>query len=128
MNEKKLTKKDYFEAIAAVVTELEDVNGIPAQDVLAFIDKQVEQIDNKAEKAKAKAAEKKAEGDALRDKVEAALTDELQSAEALVEAIGEEDVTKQKVVARLTQLVNAGIATKEKVKVDKAEKTMYRKA
>ncbi len=116
MAEKKLTKKDFYAAIRAMVEGIEMVGEIPAEEVLAFIDKTVEQIDAKAAKAKEKAAEKKTEGDELRAAVEAVLTDELQTIDAITAQIEGEDITKSKVTARLTQLVKADIARKEQVK------------
>lgn len=116
MAEKKLTKKDFYAAIRGMVEGIEMVGDIPADEVLAFIDKTVEQIDAKAAKAKEKAAEKKTEGDELRAAVEAILTDELQTIDAIAAQIEGEDITKSKVTARLTQLVKADIARKEQVK------------
>ena len=39
--EKKLTKKDYYAALRAMVEGVETVGDIPADEVLAFIDKTV---------------------------------------------------------------------------------------
>ena len=107
MTEKKLTKKDFYAAIRGMVEGIEMVGDIPADEVLAFIDKTVEQIDAKAAKAKEKAAEKKTEGDELRAVVEAVLTDELQTIDAITAQIEGEDITKSKVTARLTQIGRA---------------------
>ena len=111
--EKKITKKDYFAMVAEIV---DNSNAENKDELMEFIEKQVEALDKKAAKAKERAAEKKAEGDALRDKVEAVLTNEVQVIDQIVEAIGDEDVTRNKVVARLTQLVKADTAVKEEVK------------
>lgn len=111
--EKKITKKDYFAMVAEIV---DNSNAENKDELMEFIEKQVEALDKKAAKAKERAAEKKAEGDALRDKVEAVLTNEVQVIDQIVEAIGDEEVTRNKVVARLTQLVKADIAVKEEVK------------
>lgn len=122
--EKKLTKKDFYAAIRGMVEGIEMVGDIPAEEVLAFIDKTVEQIDAKAARAKEKAAEKKTEGDELRAAVEAILTDELQTIDAIAAQVEGEDVTKSKVTARLTQLVKADIARKEQVKDESGRKVM----
>ena len=125
MADTKITKKDFFAAIRTMVKGVDAVGDIPADKVLEFIDTQVAQIDAKAAKAKARAGEKKAEGDALRAEVAAHITTECQTADditALVE--GFEDITKAKVVARLTQLVNAGIVVKEQVKTEGGRKVM----
>lgn len=122
--EKKLTKKDYYAALRTMVEGIEMVGDIPADEVLAFIDKTVEQIDTKAARAKEKAAEKKTEGDELRAAVEAILTDELQTIDAIAAQVEGEDITKSKVTARLTQLVKADIARKEQVKDESGRKVM----
>ena len=122
--EKKLTKKDYFMALRAMVEGIEAVGEIPADEVLAFIDKSVEQLDAKAARAKEKAAEKKVEGDALRAAVQAVLTAELQTISEITAQVDAEDVTNSKVTNRLTQLVNAEIARKEQVKTADGRKVM----
>lgn len=129
MADTKITKKDFFAAIRTMVEGADAVNTIPADKVLEFIDTQVAQIDAKAAKAKERAGEKKAEGDALRAEVAAHITAEFQTADditALVE--GFEDITKAKVVARLTQLVNAGTVAKEQVKVGDRKVMAYKLA
>ena len=125
MAEAKITKKDFFAAIRTMVEGVETVGNIPADKVLEFIDTQVAQIDAKAAKAKERAGKKKTEGDALRAEVAAHITTEFQTADditALVE--GFEDITKAKVVARLTQLLNAGIVVKEQIKTEDGRKVM----
>ena len=117
----KLTKKDFYAAIRGMVEGIEMVGEIPADEVLAFIDKTVAQIDNKAAKAKEKAAEKAEKGDKLYEVVVSALTDELQTIDAItatVETMVEEDmeITKAKVTARLTQAIKNEVAQKEQVK------------
>lgn len=123
--EKKITKREYFEMVAEIV---EGSGAENKEELMEFINKQVEALDKKAAKAKERAAEKKAEGDELRAKVEAVLTDEVQVIDEIVDAIGEEDVTRNKVVARLTQLVKAGIAVKEEVKNGSKKVMGYRLA
>lgn len=123
--EKKITKREYFEMVAEIV---EGSGAENKAELMEFINKQVEVLDKKAAKAKERAAEKKAEGDELRAKVEAVLTDEVQVIDEIVDAIGEENVTRNKVVARLTQLVKAGIAVKEEVKNGSKKVMGYRLA
>ena len=116
----KLTKKDFYMALRGMVECAEFVGEIPAEEVLAFIDKTVEQIDNKATKAKEKAAEKKAADDEIYKAVVAALTTDFQTIDeitaAVQEATGDEEITKSKVTARLTKAVKAEVAKKEQVK------------
>ena len=108
--EKKITKRDRFEEIKTLLADNEDI--------VAFCDNEIALLDGKADKAKARAAKKKAEGDTLQDEVAALLTGELQTIDAIMEGITDEDATKAKVQARLTKLVNAGVAIKEQVTVE----------
>ena len=122
-NEKKMTKKDYFNELKTVVENSKIEN---KDELIYFLESQIESIENKAIKAKERAAEKKASGDEIRELVKSTLTNEFQTVEDIVAAINREDITKAKVVARLTQLVNLGEATKENTKVDTKQKMMYR--
>ena len=116
MENKKITKKEYFNSLREVVLTMQMIGDIPADEMVAFIDKQIEQLDKKASRAKEKAAEKKIEGDALREVVAGILTSEYQGIDDIVAQIDDEEVTKGKVVSRLTQLVEAGIAEKDQIK------------
>lgn len=115
MEEKKMTKKDYYTLIKEKV---EETNIEGKDELIEFVNKQISQIEAKAEKAKIRAIEKQKAGDELRDKVKSILTNELQTADAIVAQIDDEDVTKAKVIARLTQLVKNGDAKKEDVKTE----------
>ena len=117
--EKKVTKRDYYEMLKEIVLNA-NVEG--TTELVEFIDKQVSLIDSKAEKAKVRNAEKKANGDELREVVQNVLTDEFQTIDAIVAQIEGEEVTKAKVTARLTALVNNGIAEKTDVKDDEGRK------
>lgn len=116
MEEKKMTKRDYFEAIKEIVAE--------NTELVEFCDKQIEQLDKKAEKAKARAAERKVEGDELRDTIENLLTDDYQIIDDVLAQLDNEEITKAKVVARLTQLVKNGLAEKAEVKTEDGKKVM----
>ena len=117
--EKKITKRDYYEMLKEIVLNA-NVEG--AAELVEFIDKQVSLIDSKAEKAKARNAEKKANGDELREAVQNVLTDEFQTIDAIVSQIEGEEITKAKITARLTSLVKNGIAEKTDVKDDEGRK------
>lgn len=125
MAEVKMTKAMWFEAIKAVVEASEAEQ---KDEMVAFIDKQVELLTGKAEKAKERAAAKKVAGDELREVVKSLLTDELQVIDEIVAQIEGEDVTKSKVTARLTQLVKAGIAVKEAKMIEKRKVMAYKLA
>ena len=117
----KMTKAMWFEEIKAVV-EASDYER--KDEAVEFIDKQLELIASKAEKARERAAKTKAEGDELREVVRAVLTDEFQTIDDIVAQVAEEGVTKAKVTARLTQLVKAEMAEKDQIKADDGRKVM----
>ena len=126
MAEVKVTKKDWYAQIRAVV---EASDNEQKEGILGFIDHEVELLEAKAAKAAERAASKKADGDELRNAVQAVLTDELQTIDAITAQINGEDITKAKVTARLTQLVKAGVATKDMVKTEDSRKvTAYKLA
>lgn len=112
----KMTMKEFYNTVKTMADATEEM--------ITICDKQIAALDAKAEKAKAKRAEKKAEGDALTDVVKSLLTDELQLSDAIAaQIIGEdgESISRQKVDYRLRTLVANGIAIKEDVKVEKAD-------
>ena len=127
----KVTKKMVLEALRNVVVnvDLDFGDVVTSGDVLNYIDTSIDQITAKAEKARVRAEKNKADGDALREVVKDALTDEPQTADAITAAVqateGNEEVTKGKVVARLTQLINSGVAHKEPAKVDDRKVMVY---
>ncbi len=121
--EKKITKREKFEMLKEIIRG--DVNvemTVEQAELIDFLDAQIVAIDTKAEKAKARNAEKKANGDELRDVVQSVLTNELQTIDAIVAQIEGEEITKAKITARLTSLVKNGIAEKEDVKDEEGRK------
>lgn len=122
MEEKRMTKKDYFVEIKNVLVEAGE------NDLAEVINHEIDLLDNKAVKNKERAAARKIAGDELRDVISNILIDDLQTVDEIVEQIEGEDVTKAKVVARLTQLVNLNEAMKEQVKTEDGKKVMaYRR-
>ena len=118
--EKKMTKKEMFTLIAT----LNATNSA----IVEFCNHEIELLDKKAATAKATAAKKKVEGDALTDAVAAVLTDELATIADIAAKVDGDDVTVSKVQYRLNQLVANGKARKEQVTVSgdgsKARKLM----
>lgn len=116
--EKKVTRKETLEAIRTIIENAADYED--KETHIEFIDKEITSIMKKAEKARERAAKVQAEGDELRTAIKAVLTNEKQTADIITEAVQAtfEDVTKSKVVARLSQLVRLGEADKEEIKVD----------
>lgn len=117
----KMTKVDYFEQLAGIV-EASDVDN--KEDILKFIQGSIETLENRKRAAQERAEKKKNEPDELADAVKAVLSEELQTADDIAAQIEGEDVTKQKVVARLTKMVNAGTVRKDSVKTDDKRKVM----
>ena len=117
--EKKVTKRDNF------VTIVNTLEAAGYTDLANVIKHEIDLLDAKAAKAKDTAAKKKVEGDALRDAVQAVLTDELQTIADITDQVEGEDITVGKVQFRLNALVGLGIATKEQIVVgDSKRKVM----
>ena len=123
----KITKREMFEAIKETFET--GKCKYDAAVVTAFCDKEIASLDSKAAKAKERAAAKKAEADVLMGQVEAALTDEFQVIADIAAAVTAEnaDATVSKVTFRLTKLVEAGVAEKTQVTIEKTETTKARK-
>lgn len=120
VTEKKITKRDRFEEIKTLLAD--------NADIVAFCDNEIALLDGKADKAKARAAKKKADGDALQDEVAALLTGDFQTIDAIMAGITDAEATKAKVQARLTKLVNAGVAIKDQTTVEVDGKKVKRMA
>ena len=117
----KMTKIECFEQLAGIV-EASDVEN--KEDILKFIQGSIETLENRKKAAQERAEKKKNEPDELAEAIKAVLSEELQTADDIAAQIEGEDVTKQKVVARLTKMVNAGIVRKDSVKTDDKRKVM----
>ena len=120
----KTTKREYFTMLREIVEGMVENDTVPVvenpTELIEFIDKSILELDKKAEKAKERAEKKKETDDEILLKVEGALTDTFRSAEQIMEDLEDvEGLTKQKVVARLTKLVNADRAQKKTIKEDK---------
>ena len=87
MAEVKVTKVEKLDMIIAIVNASDSEDKVMLVEQLETI--KTQEI-NKAAKAKERAAAKKAEGDELRAEVQAILTEEFQSAQAITDAIGKE--------------------------------------
>lgn len=116
----KMTKKEIFGLIAETCSDNEVI--------VEFCAAEVAKLDAKAEKAKAKAAEKKAQGDELYAVIVSTLTNELQTAEDVLAQLEGDELTVAKVRSRLSQAVKNGVAAKESVKIDGKAKMCYKLA
>lgn len=125
----KVTKKDYYNNIIQAMKTGEVT--IDPVDIIAFCENEIAMLDRKAEKAKERAAAKKAGGDALTDAVRAALTDEFAITAditlKIAEALGDDaEVTIHRVQYRLTQLAKNGEAEVTDMKIEATENTKAR--
>ncbi len=121
----KMNKREYFEAIKAVIADIEGTD-----EYVAFLDGEVAKLDARAEKERAKRAAKKAEGDELKDAVLAAIQDagKVVTADDILEVIDFPEATRAKVIYRATALVKEGLIEKADVKVEKRKVVGYKVA
>lgn len=125
----KMTKVMYFEVIRGIVEGLGAEafpEGVSADDVLDFIDRQVALLDKRAAASKERAAKKRAASDELTELIYTMIfeAEDFITADDIVEKIGDEEVTKNKVTARVSKLVKAGRVAKEQVKLEDGKKRM----
>ena len=124
---KEMTKVERFNELINIVAvaDVEDKD-----EIQAFLEKEIARLEAAAEKAKERRAEKAKAADVIKEQIveivnaaEGAMT-----AEAIMEQIGAEDITKAKVTARCSALVREGIFEKEDVKVEGRRLKAYRVA
>lgn len=126
-NTVKKTKAMYFAELREMV--LAAVEDQAQQDELVeFIDKQIETLEKRKVAAAERAEKKKAESDAMTDAILAQIGNELITVDEIVIALDSEEVTRNKVTARLGKLVKAGTIVKEAVKVEGNKRMAYRLA
>lgn len=118
-----MTKTEILEGIKNVIVEIEGT-----EDYVAFLDKEIAANKAKQQKARERREEKKAAGDVLTDAVyevivnaAGAITPQ-EIADALVADF--EDVTKNKVTYRATQLIKEGKVFKTQVKDEDGHKAV----
>lgn len=121
----KLTKRSVYEALLKMVET--GTLEITEDELKTFCENEIALLDKKAEKAKERAATKRAEGDALTDAVRSALTGEFEPIADIAARIEGEDVTVAKVQYRLGQLVKNGEAEKEQITIPATETAKARK-
>lgn len=116
MSEKKITNRERFVAIMGKLTDEADI---------AFIQERIDALDRRAEKTKERAAARKVEGDELREAIYNVLGDTPRTIPEILAALGDEELTPNKITARLTQLIKLEKVGKEKVKTEAGEKMGY---
>ena len=101
---------------------------IDADVLKAFAEKKLAQLDKRRDAAAKRAEKKREESDALTEEIYGLLTDTPMTIDEIVLALDNEDVTTNKVAARLGKLIKADRVVKEAVRVDKRRKMAYRLA
>lgn len=124
---KKITKADNFAELRnIVIATVEDE--AKKDDLVAFIDKQLAELEKRKVDAAKRAEKKKAESDELTEEIFDLLGEELTTVDEVVVALDNEEITRAKVTARLGKLVKEGRIVKEAVKVDGKKRMAYRVA
>lgn len=121
----KITKRNMYEALvnfanghSLTFTTEEGEHIVSNEELLAFAENEIGLLDKKTEKAKERAATKKAGADELAEAVYAAMSDEeFEPIAEIAARIEGEDVTVAKVQYRLKVLVETGKAVKEQITV-----------
>jgi urease accessory protein UreF len=127
MADVKVTKKDNYVDLISIV-ENSDASEERKSELVDFLNKQIEQVEQKAAKAKERREATKDAGDDLLKAVKAVITDEWQSVDNIVASIDVEDATKAKIVARLTKLVKAEEIVKDQTKIGDKKAVVYKLA
>lgn len=127
MENTKKTKAMYFaelrEMVMAAVEDEEQRN-----ELVDFIDKQLETLEKRRVAAATRAEKKRAESDAMTEAILAQVGEELVTVDDIVAALDDEEATRNKVTARLGKLVKAGVVAKEAIRVDGNKRMAYRLA
>lgn len=123
MADKKITKKDMYVGLIATLTEN---FGDEVKEYVDFLQGEIDALDARAKKEKARRAAKKAEGDDLRDAVANAIGADPITAEDIAEGLVDEfpEVTKAKVTYRASQLAKDGVIYKVQVKTEDGRKVV----
>ena len=115
-----MTKREYFEKIKGIVAE--------NADLVAFVEKEIEKIDNRNEKAKAKRVAKAGN---IADAIAKAVIEALENAGraiTLAELVAATEYPAGKVVYYIRPLIAEGVIVKEKAKVGDRKIMTYKVA
>ncbi len=109
----KITEREIYNSI---------LNGTADQAILCeFAEKKLAQLDKRNASAARRAQAKRAEGDAITERVFSVVSAEPMTREAITAALGDETLSVAKIGARLNQLVKTGRVSKETAKIQNAE-------
>ena len=120
---KKMSKKTLYAVTLDILADAEARNfalpeGVDYGTLSDFLNHEIELLDKKAESAAKRAADKKAAGDDLRDRIYNTLSDsEFKTIPEIVKELNDPDVSAQMVTARLTQLGKINQIEKDSITV-----------
>lgn len=117
--ENKVSKKVVYQAIIDAMTTGECT--MDPQIIIKMCQNEINMLERRQDKAKERAAEKKAANDELTALIEDLLTNEYQTVADFINQLNDKNMSQQKVVYRLSALAKAGIAEKGEVKVPGSE-------
>ena len=117
-----MTKREVYDVIESVFNTIDNEH---RDEVLTLVAKERAALDHKNEKAKERAAEKRAAGDELRAAVKGVLGSEPMTINEIIETLGDESLTPAKVTARTRQLVANGEIEKTSVKINGRKLVAY---
>ena len=120
MAEKK-TKIVYFEEIRNLIEDVEFEDATEQAELIEFVDKQIETLNSRKAAAAKRAEKKRQESDELTDKIYDVIGEDYITVDEVVAALNDEDVTRNKVTARLGKLVRNGVIEKAKIKIEGVE-------
>lgn len=122
-----MTKREVFEAmITGVNAGTVSVEGMEKEEVVAFFENEITNLDKRAERSRANAAKKREASDAMTETIKGVLTEEYQTIADIVEQLEGEDITASKVIYRLNTLVKANLVEKADVQVSASENVKAR--
>lgn len=119
----KVTKVAMFNMI---IEALKTSNVENVDEMVDFCETQIAQAEAKAEKAKERRDAKRIESDEIRKTVLSCVTEDWQSVDQITAAVNDPEITKSKVVARLTALVKEGAVEKDQIKIEDKKVSAYR--
>ena len=121
----KITKRDNYKTLIAMVeaSDRED-----KEQLIEFLNKEIRLLINRADKERERAAKKKVDGDELREKVEKLIGEDWITPDDIVAALDETEVTRNKVIARVSQLIKIGKVEKGSAKINDRKVVVYRLA
>ena len=117
-----MTKREVFEAvIAGVQAGTVAIEGMATDEMVAFFENELTNLDKRAERSRASAMKKREANDTLMETIQDILSNEYQTIADVATQIEGDDITASKVSYRLNALVKQGVAEKADVQIPATE-------